>query len=385
MKRSSIGKYVTVSTVGEECKAFVPGKIINESELVLSKKLRTQYDQALLSIGKLDAHSQILKNSEYLLFMNLRKEAVLSSRIEGTQSSLSDLLLYEVNEKIGVQVDDVKEVSNYLQALEYATSQLENGYPISNRLIKKMHYILLQSGRGQSKQPGEFRKSQNWIGGTRPGNAVFVPPPATKVIPLMSTLEKYINNQGTTTSPLIKSALSHIQFETIHPFLDGNGRVGRLLILLILISEKIIQTPILYISLFFKENREEYYRLLNLVRETGDWEAWLFFFFEAITLTSKNVISIINEIELIFKKDEESLENIGRKRITSIKILKEFQARPILTAPMLVSNTGLAFHTVNSRLNDLVKLEILEEISGKERDRVYLYKEYYKVINGGID
>ncbi len=385
MKRKSIGSHVVISTVGEKAEAFVPNKLIKESELAISKDLRVKYEKALLSIGKLDAHIQILKNPEYLLFMSLRKEAVLSSRIEGTQSSLSDLLLYEVKEDYSVKVDDVVEVSRYLKALEFAVQKLKDGFPISNRLIKEMHKILLESGRGKNKQPGEFRKSQNWIGGTRPGNAVFVPPPATEVVRLMSDLEKYINNQPLTTSPLIKSALSHVQFETIHPFLDGNGRVGRLLILLILISEEIIKTPMLYISLFFKQNQKEYYHLLNLVRKTGDWEKWLDFYFEAITKTSKDVVSSIDQIKSLFEKDEETVEKLGRKRISGRQVLEEFQSRPILSAAMIVESRGLAFHTVNERLKDLIKLKIIKEISGKERDRVYSYQKYYKIINGDID
>ena len=276
MKRGLQGHYETVSTVGETVKAFIPEPLPPVPSLEITGDLQKKLNEAGFLLGKLDGSADLLPDVGIFLYMFIRKEAVLSSQIEGTQSSLSDLLLFELKEKPGVPLDDVQEVSNYVAAMTYGLKRLEEGFPLSLRLLREIHAELLAKGRGSGKNPGEFRHSQNWIGGTRPGNAFFVPPPPEEAVRCMGELEKFLHDEDIPL--LIKAALSHIQFETIHPFLDGNGRVGRLLITLLLCNGGMLKQPLLYLSYYFKSHRQYYYDLLNSIRENGDWERWLDFF-----------------------------------------------------------------------------------------------------------
>ncbi len=290
MKRELQGRYVTISTVGEKAQAFVPAPLPPRPPIDWTPELSSKFDQALLALGRLDSVSTLLPDTSLFLYMYVRKEAVLSSMIEGTQSSLSDLLLFELDQEPGVPLDDVREVSNYVAALDHGLRLLEEGLPLSLRLFREIHGVLLTKGRGSNQTPGEFRRSQNWIGGTRPGNAAFVPPPAEEVLECMSKLELFLHDQPEPTPVLLKAALAHVQFETIHPFLDGNGRLGRLLIALLLCEQKVLREPMLYLSLYFKTHRQYYYELLNNVRMTGDWEAWLDFFAEAVIVTATQAV-----------------------------------------------------------------------------------------------
>ena len=269
---SRLGRKVTISTAGESTTAFVPPPLPPTPSVELPRLYR-QLENANRALGRLDGVTSILPDTPLFLYMYVRKEALLSSQIEGTQSSLSDLLLFENEEAPGVPIDDVQEVSSYVAAMEHGLERIRAGFPISLRLIRELHDILLSKGRGNSKQPGEFRRTQNWIGGTRPGNALFVPPPPELVMELMSHLESFIHDDKVEIPSLIKAGLVHVQFETIHPFLDGNGRLGRLLITFILCAQGILKEPILYLSLYFKSHRSRYYELLQGVRERGDWEA----------------------------------------------------------------------------------------------------------------
>ena len=250
MKRGIQGQYTTISTVSEKAQAFVPSPLPPSPLLVWSPEMEKQFAAANTALGRLDGIATIFPETNVFLYSYIRKEAVLSSQIEGTQSSLSDLLLFENNEAPGVPIDDVQEVSNYVAALEYGMKRLQEGFPISLRLIREIHEILLSKGRGSQKQPGEFRISQNWIGGTRPGNARYVPPPAEELMPCLDRLEKFLHDDTQKTTTLLKAGLAHAQFESIHPFLDGNGRVGRLLIILLLCADGTLQQPLLYLSLF---------------------------------------------------------------------------------------------------------------------------------------
>jgi Fic family protein len=255
MNRPAPGTYVDVSTAGEPFKAFVPAPLPPEPPLVWSPALRRRFDEALLALGRLDALTAHLPNAALVLYSFVRKEAVLSSQIEGTQSSLADLLLYEIDEEPGVPLGDAREVSRCVAALEHGLKQLRKGLPLCTRLLCEMHRVLLTHPRGRGKAPGEVRRSQVWIGGTRPGNAAFVPPPATEVPPCLTALERFLNDEPESTPPLLKAGLAHVQFETIHPFLDGNGRIGRLLIVLRLVADGVLRAPMLYPSLFFKSLR----------------------------------------------------------------------------------------------------------------------------------
>ncbi|MEK6687426.1 MAG: Fic family protein, partial [Gemmatimonadota bacterium] len=291
MIRGLTGSYQTVSTSGGEVvKAFIPSPLPPVPPLQVDPPLRTLLDETLLELGRLDSISALLPDTPLFLYSYVRKEAVLSSQIEGTQSSLSDLLLFEVEGAPGAPLDDITEVVSYVAALEHGLRRIRAGFPLSARLLREIHGLLLATGRGASQQPGEFRRSQNWIGGTRPGNALFVPPPAEAVAECIGALERFLHDQPKKTSPLLKAALAHVQFETIHPFLDGNGRVGRLLITLLLCAEGVLQEPLLYLSLYLKQHRQRYYELLTEVRTTGNWEEWVTFFVEAARSTASGAV-----------------------------------------------------------------------------------------------
>src|SRR5437867_1213765 len=257
--------YESSSVAGEVVRAFVPPMLPPDPALQLEAPVREAVDRALIALGRLDGVADLLPDTHLFLYAYVRKEAVVSSQIEGTQSTLSDLLLFELKEAPGVPVNDVIEVSNYVRATEHGLKRIRGGFPLSNRLIREIHEILLSRGRGGSKAPGEFRRTQNWVGGTRPGNAHFVPPPPHRVETAMAALARFLHDQPVRTPPLIKAALSHVQFETIHPFLDGNGRVGRLLVTLVPCAEKILRQPMFYLSLYLKQNRDRYYELLDRV------------------------------------------------------------------------------------------------------------------------
>jgi Fic family protein len=317
--------------------------------------------------------------------MYVRKEAVLSSMIEGTQSSLSDLLHFETDHRPGAPMDeDVNSVSHYVAALQHGIERLNEGFPLSLRLFKKIHEILLRDGRGSTQTPGEFRHSQNWIGGTRPGNALYVPPPADKVMECMGQLENFLHSKSSIKNPLLTAALSHLQFETIHPFLDGNGRLGRLLIVLILHEGKILHHPMLYLSLYFKEHRQTYYQLLNQVRETGEWEIWLEFFADAVIQVTKQATETVHRIQNIIKKDKAVINNLGRIKESCENIHQILLTHPIITAKKLTELTHKTPRTINKCLTILEENNIIKETTGKKRDRIYCYQEYLDVFSEGI-
>jgi len=382
LKREQQGKYVVISTVGEKAKAFVPSPLPPKPPIEWSDELRLQFDKAHSAIGKLDAVTEFLPTN-MLLYSYVRKEAVLSSMIEGTQSSLSDLLVHEVSPLEGAPLDDVIEVSNYVAAVELGLKRIDEGFPISVRLIKELHKILLSDSRGSTKLPGEIRSSQNWIGGTRPGNAVFVPPPPHLLIEGMSDLEKFIHDDRKNISTVLKAGLVHLQFETLHPFLDGNGRVGRLLIILLFMSEGLLREPLLYISLFLKTHRQRYYELLNSVRLEGDWESWLIFFAEAIESSANSAVDAAKRLLQQAEADVVIIEAQGRSKVNLKKVHDHFQQRPISNSLAIKSELELAPATIQSALKKLCDLGILKEISEKKRDRVYAYKAYIDILSEG--
>lgn len=383
MKRELQGSYVVSSTAGEEVRAFIPAPLPPQPDIEWTPMLRRHFEKAHLALGRLDSISSLLPDTDIFLYMYVRKEAVLSSMIEGTQSSLSDLLLYELEAQPGVPLDDVEEVSNYVAALDHGLRRLQEGFPISVRLLKEIHAILLSGGRGSGKQPGELRQSQNWIGGTRPGNATFVPPPASELANVLSELEKFIHDEGQQTPAVLKAALAHVQFETIHPFLDGNGRLGRLLITLMLVSENVLQQPLLYLSLYFKTHRQQYYDLLDQVRLTGDWEAWLEYFAEATEQTANNAVQTAKQLIGQTKLDRLSIQSQGRFSGSMSQIHDALLRRPIASSAWLKKTTGLAPATIQSALQNLEKLQILQELTGKQRDRIYAYSDYIAILNQG--
>ena len=385
MKRELQGHYVTISTVGEEARAFVPAPLPPKPPIEWTPELRSKFDQALLALGRLDSISTFLPDISLFLYMYVRKEAVLSSMIEGTQSSLSDLLLFELDMKPGVQMDDVREVSNYVAALDHGLKRLAEGFPLSLRLIKEMHSILLAKGRGSNQTPGEFRRTQNWIGGTRPGNAAFVPPPAEQVIDCMGKLELFLHDRPEPTPALLKAALAHVQFEAIHPFLDGNGRLGRLLITLLLCEQKMLREPMLYLSLYFKTHRRYYYELLNNVRLTGDWEVWLDFFAEAVIVTATQAVETTQQLVDLANKDRDKISSLGRAAPSALRIHRTLMERPITTSGWLVEKTGITPATVNKCLVHLERLGIVRELTSRKRNRLFSYTKYVEIMNQGTE
>jgi Fic family protein len=383
--KNRIGKYQTVSTASEKFKAYIPS-LLPFSPAIDYSGLKNKYEKALLNIGELNGFASKIPNIDLILYFYIRKEALISSQIEGTQSTFDDVLLYENDGKPKSQIDDVEEVSNYVAALNHGIKRIKGGFPLSARLIKEMHKILLKGSRGSKKQPGEFRRSQNWIGGTRPGNAAFVPPPHEALSELITNLEKYLNNEIEPAATSIeKAAISHVQFETIHPFLDGNGRLGRLLITLLLQIEGLLDKPILYLSLYFKQNRKLYYELLDLVRINGRWEVWYEFFLDAIIYTSKDTIKNIKNIEKIFASDSKKIERLGRARINALKVYEYFKSKPITNIQLLSKDMELSQPAITKILSDLIKLKIISESSGKKRERVFVYNRYLDILKEGTE
>ena len=379
MKRGVQGQYFTISTVGERARAFVPKPLPPSPPLAWSPELETQFAAACSALGRLDGIATILPETSLFLYSYVRKEAVLSSQIEGTQSSLSDLLLFENNEAPGVPINDVQEVSNYVAALEHGIRRLGEGFPISLRLIRELHEILLSKGRGVQRQPGEFRTSQNWIGGTRPGNARFVPPPAEEVMPCLDRLEKFLHGDETTT--LLRAGLAHAQFETIHPFLDGNGRVGRLLITLLLCADGTLRQPLLYLSLFFKRHRDLYYDLLNQIRENGDWEAWLAFFLEGVAVTGNQAFHTATRLLELFKEDRERISGIGRAAPSALEVHRFFQAHPVSSVREAHKSLPISIPTLHASARHLMRLGILRELHSHGKARVFVYDRYMEILN----
>ena len=381
MHRPPPGRYVTIRAAGEPYKAFLPAPLPPDPPLEWSGSLRLQFDAALVALGRLDALTELIPNASLLLYSFLRKEAVLSSQIEGTQSSFADLLLYEIDEQPGVPIEDAREVSRCVAALESGLGKLRAGIPLSTRLLREMHEVLFSYPGGRSKTPGELRRSQVWIGGTRPGNASFVPPPAEDVADCLRSLEEFLNDQPTPTSPLLKAALAHVQFETIHPFLDGNGRIGRLLIVLQLVADGVLREPILYPSLYFKRHRQLYYELLNEVRLTGDWERWLAFFAEGIEVSATQAVQTAMRILALVTADRDRIIPLGRASPSALALHQAFQRQPIATAATLAKATHLTPATVNKTLVALERLGIVVELTNRQRGRVFSYRRYVELLS----
>jgi Fic family protein len=378
-----LGRYIETPVAGEVVRAFVPPPLPPSPPIdVLT--LIDRLGLAERALGRLDGVTMLLPRQELFLYMYVRKEAVLSSQIEGTQSTLSDLLRFETEAVAGQPIDDIREVSNYVDAMMYGLGRLES-LPLSLRLIREMHSRLLQSGRGESTDPGEFRRSQNWIGGTRPGNALFVPPPPTELPACLGAFEHFMHEEGSRLPALIKAGLLHVQFETIHPFLDGNGRIGRLLVTLYLCVNGVLRSPLLYLSLFLKAHRADYYRLLQEVREQGAWEAWLEFFLIGVADTANQAFDAATRIVELFREDRERITAESARAGSALRIHDLFQQHPYLMSNRLVEQTRLSAPTVNAALADLGRLGVVEEVTGRQRGRVFSYRRYLAILSEGTD
>ncbi|WP_236657436.1 Fic family protein [Acidisarcina polymorpha] len=376
-----LGRYVETSTGGENVRAYIPPALPPSPPIDLLPLLE-RLSAAERALGRLDGITVLLPSHELFLYMYVRKEAVLSSQIEGTQSTLTDLLRFETDAEAGQPIDDVREVSNYVDAMMFGLERMKE-LPLSLRLVREMHERLLQSGRGAAMSPGEFRRSQNWIGGTRPGNALYVPPPVHELNGVLAALEQFLHEETSHLPALIKAGLIHVQFETIHPFLDGNGRIGRLLVTLYLCTRGVLHKPLLYLSLYLKTYRAEYYRLLQAVREEGAWEAWLQFFLEGVEQTANQAFDAAMRIADLFRQDRERVTERGERVGSALRLHDFLQRNPLVTANRLGQETGLSAPTVNVALADLEKLGIVAEMTGKKRGRVFGYTAYLRILNEG--
>ena len=391
MRRAPSGTYEITSFDGEQVRAFVPDPLPPEPSVDITPMYQ-QLEAAAVALGNLDAESRMLPDPDLFLYLYIRREALLSSQIEGTQSSLSDLFVYEFDSKKAEAPKqlDVTEVSNYIAALEHGIGLLDGEVlggplPVCNRLIRATHSVLLRSGRGSDKLPGQFRRSQNWIGGTRPGNAAYVPPPHAQVEDCMGDLERFVNADGDGLPAIVRAGLAHAQFETIHPFLDGNGRVGRLLISFILREAGLLARPVLYISLHLKRERDRYYDLLGQIRVNGDWEAWLEFFIEGVRITAEDGIRTARRLTETFERDRARIEQAGRRAGSALRAHEALKQRPTLSIARIAEQTGLSIPAASSAVDLLLQLGIVREMTGRRRGRVFGYAEYIDILSEGAE
>lgn len=382
---SRAGNFIRTSAGGEKYFIFHPHPLPPDPPLEIDADMQGLLDVANQALGRLDGVTLLLPNPDQFLYSYIRKEAVLSSQIEGTQSSLSDLLLFEHDVAPGVPIEDVRETSNYIRAMSHGLRRMEDGFPLSLRLMKEIHGLLLEGGRGGERAPGEFRRTQNWIGGTRPGNARFVPPPAHEVVPAIGALEKFLHDDPVRTPVLVKAALAHAQFETIHPFLDGNGRVGRLLVTLLLCAEehRVLSRPLLYLSLYLKRNREEYYTRLQRIRTHGEWEEWLAFFLEGVIDVSRSATDTTQRIVSLIGSDRQKVLTLGRAAGSTSRLHELFAGELVLTIPYAAQRLGLSAVTTGKAAVHLEQLGIVREATGKPRNRIYVYTKYLAILEEG--
>ncbi len=376
------GRFVPVTSGPDGYAAFHPAPLPVVPGIELAPALQRALDLANQELGRLDGITTLLPDPQTLLYTYVRKEAVLSSQIEGTQSSLSDLLLFETEVAPGVPVSDVEETANYITAMNHGIASVRQGrLPISSRLLRETHGLLLEGARGADRAPGQFRRDQNWIGGTSPANARFVPPPWNAVPDAVSNLERYLHDP---VEPLlIRAGVAHAQFETIHPFLDGNGRVGRLLITLILCAEGVLREPLLYLSLYFKQHRDEYYERLQRVRTHGEWEHWLAFFLDGVAEVARGATDTTTRIVHMIERDRQRISTLGRGTASAQRV-HEIAVRSVVITPRQAAvKTGLSGPPTYDAIRRLEELGVLREITGRQRGKVWAYGEYLDTLTEG--
>ena len=378
------GDYQVVHTPGEKYRCYLPPPL-PPSPAVKLEPMMTLLERAGYAVGGLNGISSILPNPELFLYMFVRKEALVSSQIEGTQCSLSDILRDEAGDETEASFDDVREVSCYVDAMEYGLARMNEGFPLSLRLIREIHGRLLAQGRGAGKQPGEFRTSQNWIGGSRPGNALYVPPPPERLMEFLGPLELFLHEEDPPLPVLVRAAMVHMQFETIHPFLDGNGRLGRLLITLLLCHAGVLREPLLYLSLYLKQNRSEYYRLLQEVRERGNWEDWIRFFLRGVQETAEQSVETARRILALLANDRRRVEDSGQAASSTLRVFQVLDRSPVVTIPRVAEKTGLSYPTVQAAIDRLEKREILGRYGSGKRNKRYAYKAYLDILSEGTE
>jgi Fic family protein len=381
------GRRLKRTIAGETVASFIPEPLPpREPALRLDDKRTTLLARAERSLARLEVAGEMVPSLDWFIYAFVRKEAVITSQIEGTQATLVDLLEYEAEKEARGPDEDVREVCNYLDALTYTRKQLASpkGLPLSMRLLHEAHKRLLRGVRGANKQPGEVRRSQNWIGGTRPGNAAYVPPPPEEVPALLGDLEKYLHGNDALPA-LVRIGLAHVQFETIHPYLDGNGRIGRLLVTLLLEHWKLLSSPLLYLSLYFKRHRAEYYRLLTEVREHGDWEAWTDFFLEGVATIADEAVETARDVFALVSADRERVLAASGASVVAARLLEQLPVRPVITIPGIVKLLETTKPTAGKAVQILEKVGVLVETSGKRRDRTFAYKKYLDRLRAGTE
>ncbi|MCO4088881.1 MAG: Fic family protein [Limnohabitans sp.] len=381
MKRIT-GTYVVSTTLGEPVSAFVPHALPPAEPALADSVWATHNDAAVMALQRLSAVAGLVPSVDWLLYSAIRQEALMTSQIEGTQATLVDLFDEEAGLAIS-NTDDVEEVTNYLQAFQWVQTQLrsQQGLPISVRLLSEAHLRLLDGVRGSGKQPGELRKSQNWIGGTRPGNAVFVPPPADQVPALLGDLERFIHAEQTALPALVRVALVHAQFETIHPYLDGNGRIGRLLIAALLEHWQLLPEPLMYLSGYLKQHQSEYYRRLSAIRTDGDWEGWVQFFLEAVQNAAAQSERAVVALASLVANDRRRLLAHPRANAVSYRLFELLPTMPRLSVDRVCEAVQTTFPTANTAIKLLEELGILTELTGQKKNRTFSYAAYIQLLS----
>jgi Fic family protein len=389
MVMRSTGRYETTSAGGERVQAFIPHPLPPKEPTIsvsgaLSERVRVA-EQALI---RLEVAGEMVPSLDWFIYAFVRKEAVLSSQIEGTQATLMDLLNYEAEDGASAAppTADVEEVCNYLDALTFARTQLgdRSGLPLSMRLLNETHSVLLKGVRGENKMPGEIRRSQNWIGGSRPGNAMYVPPPPQLLPEVLTAFERYIHLDDA-LPPVVRSGMLHVQFETIHPYLDGNGRIGRLLLTLLFEHWRLLTKPLLYLSLFFKQHRQEYYRRLNAVRVEGDWEGWLDFFLDGVATIADEAICTARDLFTLVASDRKRVLSQDGVNLLAVQLFEQLPQRPIITTAWVVDALNTTKPTAGRAIKALETASVLVEITGKQRDRSYAYQTYLERLRIGTE
>lgn len=382
------GTYDRKTVGGEEIPAFIPhGLPPAKPPLELDARTNELLRGAMHSLSRLELAGEMVPSVEWFMYALVRKEAVISSQIEGTQATLVDLLNYEAGAQLEPASEiDVQEVCNYLEALTFARKHLsrKDGLPLSVRLLNETHHRLMKGVRGAEKEPGEIRRSQNWIGGTRPGNAVYVPPPPHMVPRLLGDLEKYLHAKDQLPA-LVRAGLAHVQFETIHPYLDGNGRLGRLLVTLLLEEWKLLSQPLLYLSLFFKRRREDYYRALNRVRTDGDWEGWIAFFLEGVATIAEEAIQSARQLFALVSRDRDRVMAAGKASVIALRLFEELPRHPVVTIAGAVKLLETTKPTAAKAIALLEEVGVLIETTGRRRDRTFSYAKYLDHLRVGTE
>ena len=383
MSPGPTGRYITTSVASETVEAFVPDPLPPRLGAQQLAALNEPLREAQGALGRLDLAGEMIPSLDWFIYAFVRKEALLSSEIEGTQATLVDVLAWEQAERPGASnIDDIEEVTNYVAASNYAFKEIHSpkGPPISVRLLNDCHRILMQGVRGATRQPGELRRSQNWIGGSRPGNAVFVPPPPERVADLLSDLERYIHADDE-LAPLLRIALVHVQFETIQPYLDGNGRLGRMLIALLLDHWQLLKGPLLYLSLYLKRNQASYYRWLEAIRTEGDWIGWLRFFLVGVTEIADDATRTARALCARGSEDRQRLLTTPGATVTAIQLFERLPEHPIVTMPSVTRLLSISKPTAGKAIDVLIKAGILGELGERKRDRIYRYKAYLRLLD----